>query len=107
MKHNVAFGTNVYPSPTAGRGERLGRTPFRRCIQCGLPNDTRKTAWGDGDGLSAGPDNTDSTLTDWTVTAGCRFCGSKRWLKRKPHKLPDDSRLPASGNRVKAKRSRR
>jgi hypothetical protein len=38
-------GTPVYPSPTAGNGERLGRTPFRRCRQCGVPNDTRTTAW--------------------------------------------------------------
>jgi hypothetical protein len=92
-------GTPVYPSPTAGRGERLGRTPWRRCRQCGCPNDTRTTAWASaGDGLVEDSDSP----ADRTVTAGCRFCGSLQWLTNKPRPIEDRSlELPFKGWRRK------
>lgn len=97
----VPFGRRVYPSPTARRGERMGQTPFRYCIQCGFPNDTRTTAWaqganeGDG-GLSL---NDGSDPAEWTASAGCAFCGSMKWLPSKPTALPDDERLPTRRSR--------
>jgi|SRR3990167_6420042 len=88
----VAFGQNVYPSPTAGHGERLGRTPFKICRQCGTPNDTRKTNFGIGDGVV---EIAGTNPVDREVTSGCRFCGSHQWLKSKPGGYPDASKIPA------------
>ena len=86
-------GQDVYPSPTAGDGKRIGKTSFHRCIQCGFVNNTRSTAFGDkGDGLSGEPQTTEESQE---VTGGCAFCGSKKWLKHKPRKYPDDQFLPS------------
>jgi len=75
-------------------GERIGKTPFRRCIHCGMYNDTRKTAWAKkGDGvIRSGPRKGESS-------SGCVFCGSKHWLKGKPVKLPEGDNYPALPNR--------
>jgi len=101
----IRLGKPVFPSPTAGRGERIRRTPFRRCIQCGTDNDTRKTAWAKrGEGLkkTAEPGAADdtgvhSTPAVFDVKSGCVFCGSKYWLTSRPKKLPHSRRLPATG----------
>ena len=97
-------GLTVFPSRTARlRGERVGRTPFRRCVQCGLPNDTRKTAWAKaGDGL--GPATAVTTQVtgetvenamDHDVVSGCRFCGSLQWSRSKPVAIKDDPKAPS------------
>lgn len=93
----ATFGRTVYPAPGAtGRGERVGRTPLRRCRQCGTPNDTRKTATGAGDTISHAADG------DPTVGGGCRFCGSLSWTKANSRKIKDGSdTLPFRGWRRK------
>ena len=87
----AAFGRSVYPAPGAsGRSRRVGRTPWRRCRQCGTPNDTRKTGWGDGDAISHDSDG------DPTVDGGCVFCGTLSWTKSKPTPVEDGSQtLPS------------
>jgi len=101
------IGKTVYPTPDADRnGSRVGRTPFRRCIQCGLPNDTRKTAWAAaGEGLGEPYTVASSPNTkDRDVKAGCRFCGSLHWQHSKPTPLPDGRNYPADENRRYRKR---
>ena len=89
MKKTICFGSPVYPSPTAGRGERLGISPLRRCVQCGTPNDTRKTPW------------SDSAEADPVRNAGgCKFCGSLMWTHDKPAILPDDRKLPTRDRKM-------
>ena len=88
----ISFGQDVYPSQTAGNGERLGRTPFKRCPQCGLFNDTRKTNYGLGDGVVE-IEGTDPV--DREVTSGCRLCGTHRCFDGKPGSYPDASKIPA------------
>lgn len=98
----IAFGENVYPSPTARNGEQLGRTPFRLCRQCGTPNDTRKVAtFNAGDGVV---DIADTDPQDREVSRGCRFCGSGQWLVGNPPPLPDDKNLPSRENRFRRRR---
>lgn len=96
IKKGSDWGVPVHPSTTARRGERMKITPMRYCVQCGLPNDTRKTAWSEsGDGIVW---NLAKSPADPTVTSGCRFCGSLKWLKAKPIKLPNDRYLPSPDN---------
>lgn len=90
-KRLISFGTELYPGDPRG-GERLGRSPMRRCVHCGQPNDTRKTAWSD---------STEGTGND--NDSGCRFCRSARWQYSKPVALPEDRYLPAE----RTKRRRR
>lgn len=95
---NPSQGNDVFPSPTADpKGRQIGRTPYRRCQQCGLPNDTRSTGWApDGEGL--GPPTTVSSSAnteDRANVGGCRFCGSMQWQKTKPASLPDDRFFPS------------
>jgi len=102
-----AFGITVYPSPSAKKEGQIGYTPFMRCIQCGLPNDTRKTAWsntGEGFGdpvditVARAPGQNTGTVNtkDHPVQAGCRFCGSLRWRATEVVPLPDDRNRPSS-----------
>ncbi len=109
------IGENVFPSPSASRrGRRIEWTPFRRCVQCGLPNDTRRTSWAKkGDGIGPPQDVFFTFVTkigditeevtrlqggakDKDILGGCRFCGSKFWQRSKPFKLPDTRNFPAS-----------
>lgn len=104
MKRDIfpRIGRDVYPTPEADRkGSRVGRTPFKRCIQCGLPNDTRSTAWAAaGEGLGEPYTvSSDTNTQDRDVVAGCRFCGSLKWQHRKPKPLPDGRNYPADENR--------
>lgn len=95
---NPNFGRNVFPSPTADpRGRQIGQTPFRRCQQCGLPYDTRRTAWApQGDGLGDPTTVSSSTNTkDRANIAGCRFCGTLQVNRVKPEPLPDDRNFPS------------
>lgn len=104
-----SFGRQVFPSPTASpKGERIGRTPFRRCVQCGRANDTRKTAWGEqGDGLGPPTVVANSTNTqDRAVQSGCWFCGTYQYQGSKPDPLPDDRNLPSDEWRNYKRRGR-
>ena len=87
------FGLNVYPSPTAKEPRQIGQTPLRRCRQCGLPFNTRKTSWSrQGDGL--GPaDSSDNYDRD--VKSGHFFCGTLQPTKHKFRSLPDDRFFPS------------
>ena len=86
------LGADVYPSDTGNRTERIGETPFRRCRQCGMVNDTRATAFSkNGDGLVDTPGGSPG---EQSVGSGCAFCGSLFWQRVKPEKLPDDTFLP-------------
>lgn len=79
-----SYGNSVFPSPTGGAKRRLkiGISPYLRCIQCGFPNDTRKTAWStNGEGIDP---------KTGIVKAGCKFCGSLFWQEQKPPKIADD-----------------
>lgn len=97
----ASWGRTVYPAPGASRkGQRVGRTPWRRCRQCGMPNDTRKTGTGAGDGITVAA--SDASTGDPTVTSGCRFCGSLSWTKAKSRQIKDGSlTLPFLGWRRK------
>ena len=83
----ISFGREVYPGATNG-GERLGVSPWMRCVVCGLPNDVRKTGWSDQS----------------DAEGGCRHCRSMRWLDSAPPKLGDDRFIPAE--RVRNRRRR-
>lgn len=109
-------GITVYPSASGNRKEgQIGVTPFMRCIQCGMPNDTRRTGWSaQGEGLSDPVSVTvsvapgqDSSTADTKVrsgVAGCRFCSSMKWRPTKPPILPDDRYKPSSEWYAKRKR---
>jgi len=97
------IGETVFPSPSASaRGRRIEWTPFRRCVQCGLPNDTRRTSWSiKGDGIGPPTDVVFNSVTQVNVKdkanlGGCRFCASKHWQRSKPFKLPDTRNFPGS-----------
>lgn len=102
-----SYGQSIYPSPSAKKEGRIGVTPFMRCVQCGLPNDTRKVSWSEtGEGLSEAVDVTVTPVTGQTqaeantkernVLSGCRFCGSLKWRETKVKALPDDIDKPSS-----------
>lgn len=107
-RRSPSFGTTIYPSPSGNRREgQIGVTPFMRCIQCGMPNDTRKTAWSNSDegfgeayavtvDAAPGQDTTYKDTMDRDVQGGCRFCGSLKWRLSKPKALPDDRDKPSS-----------
>lgn len=91
MKKLIGFGHPAFPSPTAKRGEQVGVSPLRRCVQCGCNNDTRKQAWSD---------EAEAAIAATGVPqAGCRFCGSLLWVRGKPVALPDDTFLPTKGRK--------
>lgn len=91
MRRCSSLGSSIYPSSTSRGNKRIGITPFKRCVQCGMPNDTRLTGWSKmGDGLVV----ENSTTGEQKVIGGCMFCGSYKWQKYKPRKLPDDRYLP-------------
>lgn len=96
-----------------GKGDRIGRTPYRRCVRCRMPNDTRTTAWSDsGDGLGPPTDvvvdgQTQANTKDRAVQSGCRFCGSLKWQESKPIALPDDRDLPSDEWSRRYRRKRR
>lgn len=90
------LGRILYPAPGASRdGRQVGRTPLRRCIQCGFPNDTRKVAVGKGDGIRQDAISGYDDAKDPVVTSGCAFCGSHKWLEGNPKPLADDRDKPA------------
>jgi len=89
-KRHFGLGMPVYPSATSRRGERVKRTPYRRCRNCGSPNDTRRVGVGKGDGLRL---RSDLDPNEWDVKAGCNFCGSKLWHRGGSTPLKDDKRL--------------
>jgi hypothetical protein len=88
---HISFGTELFSGAVRG-GERLGVSPMRRCVQCGMPNDTRKTAWSD---------KTEGTGND--ADPGCRFCRTPYWQWTKPEALPEDRFLPAEKVRRRRK----
>ncbi len=96
------FGKEAFPRHS---GEQLGRTPYKRCVNCNMPNDTRSTAWSDnGDGLGVPTEVTvdgevQENVMDRAVNSGCRFCGSLKWQDSKPVALPDDRNFPSERNK--------
>lgn len=107
-----AFGLTVFPSPSARKEGQIGFTPFLRCTQCGLSNDSRKTSWsnvgeGFGDPVSItvtrfkSQTQAQANTKDHPVVSGCRFCGSLRWRDNKVTPLPDGNRRPSSEYRSK------
>ena len=106
MSRFPEFGTNIYPSTTGRRQNRIGVTSFRRCKQCGYVNDTGSTAWSlNGDGLVGGRGNENSP-GEQSVGSGCAFCGSLNWQDHKPTVPPNDERLPTPNLSVRNRRRR-
>lgn len=93
FNENISGGRDIHPTGTGNlRGAQVKNTPYVYCVQCGHPNDTRKTSWGEGEGLEFTLEGTiENPYSVREVSSGCGFCGSRNWSWTKPRRLEDIS----------------
>ena len=76
-----------------GRPKRLGRTPYRKCANCLLPNDTRSTEVSNTESGLVPKSVAEGRPYEEQVVAGCRLCGSTDAFRGANSKLKDETTL--------------